>query len=214
MAKLNVNTASREELVDVAGLKPALADSILKYREESGKIADLDALRDVPRITSQVIDQLRDTVDFATEAVKETTEKAAEAAATMAKAGAESTRKIGEKTLEVGSALTRGGTEATQRVVSSFVSTENAAAERSTAAASELSGLVVSLLKEQMQANVETLQAMARVRNWSDAIELQNEFFRGNVERMTQGASRYVETMTRLLTSVASVGSEEAKKAA
>jgi hypothetical protein len=55
---------------------------------------------------------------------------------------------------------------------------------------------------------------MARVRNWSDAIELQNEFFRGNVERMTQGASRYVETMTRLLTSVASVGREEAKKAA
>ena len=206
MAKLNVNTASREELVDVAGLKPALADSILKYREESGKIADLDALRDVPRVTSQVIDQLRDTVDFGTEAVKETTEKAAEAVATMAKAGAESTRKIGEKTLEVGSALTRGGTEATQRVVSSFVSTEKAAAERSTAAASELSGLVVSLLKEQMQANVETLQAMARVRNWSDAIELQNEFFRGNVERMTQGASRYVETMTRLLTSVASVG--------
>jgi competence ComEA-like helix-hairpin-helix protein/phasin family protein len=214
MAKLNVNTASREELVDVAGLKPALADSILKYREESGKIADLDALRDVPRVTSQVIDQLRDTVDFGTEAVKETTEKAAEAATTMAKAGAESTRKIGEKTLEVGSALTRGGTEATQRVVSSFVSTEKATAERSTAAASELSGLVVSLLKEQMQANVETLQAMARVRNWSDAIELQNEFFRGNVERMTQGASRYVETMTRLLTSVANVTSEEAKKAA
>ena len=214
MAKLNVNTASREELVDVAGLKPALADSILKYREESGQIASLDALRDVPRMTSQVIDQLRDTVEFSTEAVKETTEKAAEAATTLAKVGAESTRKIGEKSLEVGSALTRGGTEATQRVVSSFVSTEKATAQRSTAAASELNELVVSLLKEQMQANVETLQAMARVRNLSDAIGLQNEYFRGNVERMTQGASRYVETMTRLLTSVASVGSEEAKKAA
>jgi phasin family protein len=161
-----------------------------------------------------VIDQLRDTVDFGTEAVKETTEKAAEAAATMVKVGAESTRKIGEKTLEAGSALTRGGTEAAQRVVGSFVSTEKATAERSTVAASQLSELVVSLLKEQMQANVETLQAMARVRNLSDAIGLQNEYFRGNVERMTQGASRYVETMTRLLTSVAKVGSEAAKKAA
>jgi competence ComEA-like helix-hairpin-helix protein len=214
MAKLNVNTASREELVDVAGLKPALADSILKYREESGKIASLDALRDVPRMTTQVIDQLRDTVEFGAEAAKETTEKAGEAAVSIAKAGADSTRKLSEKTVEMGAAATRGGAEAAQRVVSSFATTEKATVERSTAAASELSELVVSLMKEQMQANVETLQALARVRNWSDAIELQNEFFRGNVERMTQGANRYVETLTRVLTSVASVGSEEARKAA
>ena len=153
-------------------------------------------------------------MDFGTEAVKETMEKAGEAATSIAKAGAESTRKLGEKTVEVGSALTRGGTEAAQRVVSSFVSTEKATAERSTAAASELSELVVGLVKEQVQANVETLRAMARVRSWSDAVEIQNDYFRGNVERMTQGASRYIETMTRLFTSVAKVGSEAAKKAA
>ena len=73
---------------------------------------------------------------------------------------------------------------------------------------------MVSLIKEQVQATVDTLQAIARVRSWSDAMELQNEFFRGNVERMTQGASRYVETVTRLMTRMASIGSEEAKKAA
>ena len=214
MAKLNVNTASREELVDVAGLKPAVADSILKFREESGKIADLDALREVPRMTSQVIDQLRDTVEFGAEVAKETVQKAGEAATSVAKAGAESTRRIGEKTAEVSSAVTREGAEAARRVVSSFAGVEKAAAERSTAAASELSELVASLLQEQMKANVEILQAMSRVQSWTDAIELHNEFFRGNIERMTQGASRYVETMTRLLSSVANVSREEVKKAA
>ncbi len=214
MAKLNVNTASREELVDVAGLKPAVADSILKFREESGKIADLDALREVPRMTSQVIDQLRDTVEFGAEVAKETVRKAGEAATSVARAGAESTRRIGEKTAELGSAVTREGAEAAQRVVSSFAAVEKATAERSTAAASELSELVASLLQEQMKANVEILQAMSRVQSWTDAIELHNEFFRGNIERMTQGASRYVETMTRLLSSVANVSREEVKKAA
>lgn len=214
MAKLNVNTASREELVDVAGLKPAVADSILKFREESGRIADLDALREVPRMTSQVIEQLRDQVEFGAEAAKETAEKAGEAATSVVRAGAESTRRIGEKTAEVGASLARGSSEAAQRVVSSFAATEKVTVERSTAAASELSELVVSLVQEQIQANVETLQALARVRSWQEALELQNEFFRGNVERMTQGASRYVETMTRLLTTVAQTGSEEVKKAA
>ena len=42
MAKVNVNSATRDEFVEIAGLKPQVADAILKLRtEHGGKIAGL-----------------------------------------------------------------------------------------------------------------------------------------------------------------------------
>ncbi len=47
MPKVNVNAATREELVDVAGLRPELAEAIVRFRDERGKISNADELDQV-----------------------------------------------------------------------------------------------------------------------------------------------------------------------
>ena len=61
MAKPNVHTASRDELVE-AGVRAELADEILKLRRK-GKI-DLEALDEVPGVGPATLEQLRQSLDF------------------------------------------------------------------------------------------------------------------------------------------------------
>ena len=61
MAKPNVHTASRDELVE-AGVRAELADEILKRRRK-GKI-DLEALDEVPGVGPATLEQLRTSLDF------------------------------------------------------------------------------------------------------------------------------------------------------
>jgi hypothetical protein len=58
------------------------------------------------------------------------------------------------------------------------------------------------------------LQTLARARTWREALKAQTEFFRGNIERMTSGTSRYVETVARLTPSLAGIDHGEVKRAA
>ena len=58
MAKVNVNTGTREELVDVAGLRPELADAIVKFRGKHGSITSADVLEEVPGVGSATLEQL------------------------------------------------------------------------------------------------------------------------------------------------------------
>jgi trimeric autotransporter adhesin len=255
MAKVNVNKASREELVEVAGLRPVVAEAVLKARDEHhGRIPNVDALRESLRevrgVGSATLDQLADALSFGAAATHEAAEKTAEVAHTAARNGAdaakagaevarqttdvarqatektaevaqatarqttEAVRQGAEKTAEVTSIMARSGVEAAQRVADRVAQTEQAVAARSGEAVTDLSQLVVHLMNEQLQANVETLQALARARTWREAVEVQNDFFRANVERATEGASRYVEALTRLMTSMVHVGQEQVKKAA
>ena len=65
MAKLNVNMATREELVEAAGLRPDLAEAILKFRgKHGGKITDVNALEELPGVGPATIEQLRKALDF------------------------------------------------------------------------------------------------------------------------------------------------------
>jgi competence ComEA-like helix-hairpin-helix protein len=65
MAKVNANSATREELVEKAGLRPEIADAILKFRgRHGGRIADVDALGELPGIGPATLEQLRATLDF------------------------------------------------------------------------------------------------------------------------------------------------------
>ena len=61
MAKPNVHTASRDELVE-AGIRAELADEILKLRRK-GKL-DLEALDEVPGVGPATLEQLRTSLDF------------------------------------------------------------------------------------------------------------------------------------------------------
>ena len=51
---------------------------------------------------------------------------------------------------------------------------------------------------EQVRANVEALQALGHARTWPEVLEAHAGFFRGNLERMTDGAGRYLEAVTRM----------------
>jgi phasin family protein len=299
MAKISLHEATREQLVEGAGLRPLVAEAVLKVRDErGGEIADINALKDtlseVKGIGPATLDQLGDILKVSRQATKPVAEKSADAAAPAAKAGTEddyrttkaaaSGVKVGaeevrrtteeaadtatsgvkiahqtaeetakviasgvqagaeeasrtvEKTAEITSLVTRGSVEAAERVaektaevtslatrgvvemvgrrVSGLADAEQAAVVRSSETASELSQLVARLVNEQVQANIEMLQALARARTWREALEAQTEFFRGNIERMTSGTSRYVETVARLTTGLGAVGRGKEKRAA
>ena len=299
MAKINLHKATREQLVDGAGLRPLVAEAILKVRDErGGEIADISALKDavseVKGIGPASLDQLGNVLKVSRQATKPAAETPAEAAAPAVKAGTEDAqpadrsgslgregrgrggppddgrgcrhrnlgregrpsdsrgdrqgprlgresrgrggqphrgedrrdhlaggsrqrrggRRVAEKTAEVTSLAARGGVEMVGRTVSGLADAEKAAVARSSEAASELSQFVARLVNEQVQANIEMLQTLARARTWREALEAQTEFFRGNIERMTSGTSRYVETVARLTTGLGAVGRGKEKRAA
>jgi hypothetical protein len=86
MAKVNVNSATRDEFIEVAGLKPQVADALLRLRNEhGGKVAGLDALKDLAQTTGASMDQLRDALEFGMQAAQ----KGADAASFAAKSGAD-----------------------------------------------------------------------------------------------------------------------------
>ena len=292
MAKINLHEATREQLVDGAGLRPLVAEAVLKVRDErGGEIADISALKDavseVKGIGPATLDQLGDVLKVSRQATKPAAETSAEAAAPAVKAGTEAAasgvkdgaeevrrtteeaadlatsgmkvarqtgeenakvlasgvkdgaeeasrtvektaeitsllargsveaaERVAEKTAEVTSLAARGGVEMVGRTVSGLADAEKAAVVHSSEAAGELSQFVARLVNEQVQANIEMLQALARARTWREALEAQTEFFRGNIERMTSGTSRYVETVASLTPDLAGIGRGKRKRAA
>jgi hypothetical protein len=269
MAKISLHKATREQLVEGAGLRPLVAEAILKVRDErGGEIADISALKDtlseVKGIGPASLDKLGNVLRVSRQATKPAAEKPADTAAPAARAstedasrpteaaasgvkvgaevrrtteeaadtatsgvkvagqtveetakviasgvqaGAEEARRAAEKATEVTSLVARGSVEAT----SGLVDAEKAAVAHSSEMTSELSQFVARLVNEQVQANIEMLQTLARARTWREALEAQNEFFRGNIERMTSG---YVETVARLAPGLAGIGHGEVKRAA
>ena len=62
--KVNVNKAMKDDLVLVAGVTPAEADSIIKFRTESGPLADFAALTKVPGLDAKKLEEKRDALMF------------------------------------------------------------------------------------------------------------------------------------------------------
>ena len=62
--KVNVNKAMKDDLVLVAGVTPAEADSIIKFRTESGPLADFAALTKVPGLDAKKLEEKRDAFMF------------------------------------------------------------------------------------------------------------------------------------------------------
>ena len=110
--------------------------------------------------------------------------------------------------------MVRGGVEAAERATGGLVEAERAAVARSGEAVGELSRLVADLVNEQVRANVEALRALGRARTWPEVLEAHAAFFRGNLERMTDGAGRYLEAVTRMAAGLAGGGRGKDKDAA
>src|SRR5436305_15213473 len=102
MAKVNVNSATREDLVDVAGLRPDVADAVLEYRRKHHRITDARALEELPGVGPATVEQLREALDFG------------DKGSDRAKAGEKEAGRSAERATEAASSAARGGAEATR----------------------------------------------------------------------------------------------------
>src|SRR4051794_13268488 len=107
MSKLNVNDATREQLVETAGLRPAVADALLEFRtEHGGKVASPEALGELPGVGPATLDQLRDVLDF-----RDKGEKGGNGSDKAARDAERDVRQTTERTAEVTTAAVRSGTK-------------------------------------------------------------------------------------------------------
>ena len=63
--KINVNTASAEELTALPGIGKAYADRIVEYREKNGPFKKVDDLLNVRGIGEKTLERIRDRVTVA-----------------------------------------------------------------------------------------------------------------------------------------------------
>jgi competence protein ComEA len=87
-AALNLNTATREELVALSGIGPAKAQAIIDYRTQHGGFKSVDELKDVKGIGARRFEKLKPELTVAPVAPKTAARPEAKGAAGAAKADA------------------------------------------------------------------------------------------------------------------------------
>ena len=60
--KVNLNTASKEELLTLSGIGDVRAQAILKYREEHGEFRSIEELMEVEGIKKGTFQKLKDQI--------------------------------------------------------------------------------------------------------------------------------------------------------
>src|SRR4051794_23083568 len=227
MPKLNVNDVTREQLVETAGLRPAVADALLEFRaKHGGKIESPEALGELPGVGPATVDQLRDVLDFrdrgekggngsdkagreAEREVRQTTEKTAEAV----RGGVRVAREATETGAQATTAAARRGLHLVERTAGAFGEVQRETAQRSAEATAELGRLFVELLSEQTRHNLEVATAFGRVANWGEIARLQGEFMRASFERMNRLNGRYLEVVQDVMRATVSAAGQ-ARRAA
>lgn len=64
LGKLNVNTASQQQLQEVLGLADKEAQAIIAYREHNGNIKDFEQLKSVPGVSAEKLQEKRSLIAF------------------------------------------------------------------------------------------------------------------------------------------------------
>jgi hypothetical protein len=147
MAKVNVNTATREELVDVVGLSPETAAVIVELRREHGRLGGIELLEASGRLDEAALDRLRRTLDFSDP----------DAARAM--------------TLQL---------QANEQVA-------------------ELGRLFMELLQEQSAHNMEAMLLLGRATDARQMAQLQEEFIRLTIKRLSRFTTRYLEIVEQAM---------------
>lgn len=62
--KININTATAEQLVEIPGLGAFKAQMIIRYREKNGNYSSAEDLEKVPGINKAIIDKIREKITF------------------------------------------------------------------------------------------------------------------------------------------------------
>lgn len=61
--KVNINTASEEELKTVPGIGDVTAQKIIDYREKNGDFSSIEDLKKIDRIGTKTLDKMKDKID-------------------------------------------------------------------------------------------------------------------------------------------------------
>ena len=160
--KADLNEATREELVEVAGIKPATADKIVKLREE-GPIKSMEVLGEAAEIGKAELGKLRGTVEVAAEAARDVAEKGTQTVQRVGEAVQEQAGRTLDKASEVGGELA-------QRM----------------APVAQLGWLWASFWPEQMAQGVATAQRLAQCRSWPEIVQVQSEFALSSIDRLAR----------------------------
>ena len=199
MAKVNVNSATRDDLVNVAGLRPDVADAVLGFRRKHGRITDVQALEELPGIGPATVDQLRKALDLGDKGGN---------GGDQARAG----ERAAETGVRVASTTAREGLGVVRRTVGAAAETEREVVGRSAEGAAELGRLWVDLLGEQTRHNLEVATALGRAVRWDEVAQAQSEFVRDSLERLSELNRRYLEIVRGMLEAVPAAA-ERARKA-
>ena len=235
-AKLDVNTATRDELVNTVGLRPQLADAIIKFRESDGPITDLAMLDDVSGVGAATIEQMKAHLGVATKSAQHGTqagsaESGADAAKKATETGAETTARVAEagaarvkeavqaapKPADVAASMMQqqeklaapaidAARSATTRVADATLK----AVETTAPVADDLSRFWLQTVNDQVEDGVATLKGMVAARNVRDLVELQSRFMSGSISRMTQLSTRYFVAMGKLTGDLTTAGRKAA----
>ena len=231
MAKANVNTASRDELVE-AGVRDELADEILKLRRKS-KIS-LEALDELPGVGPVTLEQLRTNLDFKDKAgdggtgsgnggaptrpgergSKEAPERTAETARSAVRGGAEAAQATVKTSIQAAPRAARRDLPMVQRAADTTGEVQRAMVQQLAASTSELSQILLDVVKEQNRHNLETLTALTRAVRWDEILQAQSAFLRVSLERMAEVGRCYAEMTQAVLTSASRAGQDRRERAA
>jgi competence ComEA-like helix-hairpin-helix protein len=220
-AKLDVNTATHEALVQEAGVRPAIADAILKHREANGPFADIEALIAVPGIGNTMLQKLKASLFVAAEAAPMVEAPAVEPAAAATEIAAEAAAApleiVAEAAPAIASAPVLKVVEAAPPVVevapAPVEPAKPAAPVPVTSASGDLASLWLSLATEQMNNGVEAWKALATAKSWREAMDVQSAYLRASMTRLVDGSQRCVQLASKVVGSLVAFGQKGARKA-
>ena len=199
MAKVNVNSATRDDLVNVAGLRPEIADAVLEFRRKHHRITDAQALEELPGVGPATVEQLRKALDFGDKGGNGTPSQGGRRGRRRRAPGrprpwpARVPRSSARSSAPPPRPSARWPADAAEGVA-------------------ELGRLWVDLLGEQTRHNLEVATALGRAVRWDEVVQAQGEFVRVSLERLHELNRRYLE-IVRGMMEAAPAAVERARKA-
>ena len=218
MAKANIHTASRDELVE-AGVRAELADEILKLRRK-GEIEGAEALEELPGVGPATVEQLRKALDFkAPERSGNGDHRKAPDRAENGEHRETERRPDLERAADSARAAANAGTTAARSVLRVAHQSGQAAgevqrdlAERSSEGFAEFNRMFADHVREHARQSLEAWTILARAVRWDEVIkavdwqqvtELQTRYIRDSLDRTTQLTRRCLELGQAMMESAA-----------
>ncbi|MFL5332030.1 MAG: helix-hairpin-helix domain-containing protein [Geminicoccaceae bacterium] len=230
MAKANIHTASRDELVE-AGVRAELADEILKLRRK-GDIAGAEALEELQGVGPATVEQLRKALDFKAperngngehrkapeRAESDEHRKAPERAESNEHREPERRPNL-ERAADSARAAANAGTTAARSVLRVAHQSGQAAGEvqrdlveRSSEGLTEFNRVFADHVREHARQSLEAWTILARAVRWDEVIkavdwqqvtELQTRYIRDSLDRSAQLTRRCLELGQAMMESAA-----------